>query len=254
VSDPPVLWHLKVSHYNEKVRWALDYKGIPHVRRALTAGGHREVAERLSGGSTFPVLELNGRAIGDSTAIIAELERLEPRPALYPAGTDERRRALELEEFFDEELGPYTRLLFLHHGLPDRNLMRQAFAPDISLGRRVVGALTWPLIKRRAVRDFGIDDLSVEHAFQKLRAAGERFQAEVGADGYLVDHGFTVADLTLAALLAPVVAPEQFPYPQPQRGHPLLAPVLDVLAESGLADWARSMYARHRGMTAEVAA
>ena len=24
---PPVLWHLEVSHYNEKARWALDYKG-----------------------------------------------------------------------------------------------------------------------------------------------------------------------------------------------------------------------------------
>jgi hypothetical protein len=25
--DTPVLWHLDISHYNEKVRWALDYKG-----------------------------------------------------------------------------------------------------------------------------------------------------------------------------------------------------------------------------------
>jgi len=23
------LWHVKISHYNEKARWALDYKGIP---------------------------------------------------------------------------------------------------------------------------------------------------------------------------------------------------------------------------------
>jgi hypothetical protein len=131
--------------------------------------------------------------------------------------------------------------------------MRAAFAPDISFGRRVAGSLTWPLIKRRVIGDFGIDELAVEHAFRKLRDAGERFQVAVGPDGYLVDHGFTVADLTLAALAAPIVAPEQFPYPQPQRGHPLIAPVVDALAESGLADWARSMYARHRGMTAEVA-
>ena len=37
----PLLWHLKVSHYNEKARWALDYKGVPHVRRAVDAGRHR---------------------------------------------------------------------------------------------------------------------------------------------------------------------------------------------------------------------
>jgi UDP-N-acetylmuramate--alanine ligase len=92
----PVLWHLKVSHYNEKARWALDYKGLPHTRRAMDPGRHQKVAKKLSGGTTFPVLELNGRAVGDSTEIIAELERLRPKPELYPADPAERRRALEL--------------------------------------------------------------------------------------------------------------------------------------------------------------
>ena len=49
-----------------------------------------------------------------------------------------------------------------------------------------------------------------------------------------------------------VVAPEQFPYPQPQRRHPRLAEVRAALAEEGLAEWAREMYARHRGRSAEV--
>jgi glutathione S-transferase len=31
----PVLWQFAFSHFNEKVRWALDWKGIPHVRRSL---------------------------------------------------------------------------------------------------------------------------------------------------------------------------------------------------------------------------
>jgi hypothetical protein len=31
----PVLWHLQLSHFNEKVRWALDLKRIDHVRRPL---------------------------------------------------------------------------------------------------------------------------------------------------------------------------------------------------------------------------
>ena len=65
----PVLWHLKVSHYNEKARWALDYKRVPHVRRAVLPGRHAAVARRLSGGQTFPVLVLGEEAIGDSTRI-----------------------------------------------------------------------------------------------------------------------------------------------------------------------------------------
>ncbi|MDQ3933688.1 MAG: glutathione S-transferase N-terminal domain-containing protein [Actinomycetota bacterium] len=252
MSELPVLWHLKVSHYNEKARWALDYKGVPHLRRAVTPGAHRPVARRLTGGTTLPILELDGRAIGDSTAIIAELERRQPRPALYPADPVERGRALDLEELFDEELGPCTRLLFIHHVLPDRDLTRRAFTPDASLRQRVAGTLTWPLIRRRTIAAFGIDAASVEHAFRTVRAVGERFQAEVGPDGYLVGDAFTIADLTLASLVSPVVAPEQFPYPQPQRGHPLVAPVVEAIAESGMADWARSMYARHRGESAEV--
>ena len=76
MSDPPVLHHLKVSHYNEKVRWALDYKGIPHVRKAAIPGRHRKLAKELTGGatSTFPVFVENGYAIGDSSRIIAHLE------------------------------------------------------------------------------------------------------------------------------------------------------------------------------------
>jgi glutaredoxin len=73
--DTPILWHLKVSNYNEKARWALDYKGIPHIRRAEVPGQHAKLARRLTGESTFPVLVLDGEAIGDSTRIIEALER-----------------------------------------------------------------------------------------------------------------------------------------------------------------------------------
>ncbi len=76
----PVLWQLQISHYNEKVRWALDHKRIDHVRRSLLPGLHILVARRLSGGSTTPVLTLDGRSIGDSTAIIAALEQRWPSP------------------------------------------------------------------------------------------------------------------------------------------------------------------------------
>ena len=112
----PVLWHIPVSHYNEKVRWALDLKGVAAERKAPPPGAHMAVALWLTRGSnkTFPVLQLDGRAIGDSTAIIAALEERFPEPPLYPADPAERDRALRLEEFFDEELGPYARMLAFH--------------------------------------------------------------------------------------------------------------------------------------------
>jgi glutathione S-transferase len=248
----PVLWHLKVSHYNEKVRWALDYKGVPHVRRAIDAGFHRPVARKLTGGSTFPVLVLDDRAIGDSTDIIAELERRHPDPPLYPSDPETRRRALELEDFFDEQLGPYTRRLVLHHLLPDAELTRSVFAPDLPRARRMIGRATFPMLRRRVRSDFGLDELGIEESYAKIRAAGDRFRIALGRSGYLAGDVFSIADLTLAALVAPVIAPEQFPYPQPQRGHPRLEPAREALEETGIDRWARGIYALHRGASAEV--
>jgi glutathione S-transferase len=60
---------------------------------------------------TFPVLELDGVRIADSTAIIAAIEQRYPEPPLYPDDFADRQRALALEEWFDENVGPYTRRL-----------------------------------------------------------------------------------------------------------------------------------------------
>jgi glutathione S-transferase len=250
--DPPLLWHLKVSSYNEKARWALDHKRVPHVRRAVTPGRHRASAKRLTGGRTFPILVLDGKAVGDSTAIIAALERRHPDPPLYPSDAQERRRALELEDFFDEELGPYVRLLAIDGMLASGALFLGAFVPDLPPVRRLAARAAFPLLRRGVSADMGIDERSVERAYEKVRTAGERFRIELAPSGYLVGDRFTVADLTLAALVAPAVAPREFPYPQPQRGHRLLEPLREALEESGLRDWTLDTYARHRGSSAEI--
>jgi glutathione S-transferase len=250
--EPPVLWHLKVSHYNEKARWALDHKRVAHIRRAVMPGAHRRIATKLTGGTTFPVLVCDGKATGDSTRIIEVLERRRPEPALYPADPGERRRALELEDFFDEHLGPDSRLLVVHHTLVEPDLFLGTFTPDLRGVRRLAARAAFPLLRSRVNAEFAIDDDRVAVAYDRLRAAGERFRATVQPTGYLVGGRFTVADLTLAALLAPVVAPPEFPYDQPQREHPCLTPARDVLDESGLLAWTREIYRRHRGTSAEI--
>jgi glutathione S-transferase len=248
----PVLWHLKVSNFNEKARWALDYKGIPHVRRALVPGRHPTAARKLSGGRTLPVLVIDGRAIGDSTDIVAALERRWPDPPLYPEDPVQRRQALELEELFDEELGPASRLLFLAHTVPDARLMLGAFVPDLAGVRRVAARATFPLIRRRVIRQFGISQDSVAAAYDTLGRIGAHIRSGLAGGDYLVGNAFSVADLTAAALLAPPVAPTQFPYPQPQRNHPRLAPVREALRDTGVLEWILEMYARHRGRSAEI--
>ena len=106
--DTPLLWHIPLSHYGEKVRWALDYKGIAHRRRVLGPDYLIRVW-RATGQGKLPVLWLDGRAITDSTRIIAALEEHYSEPPLYPLDTVTRQRALALEDDLDETLGPALR-------------------------------------------------------------------------------------------------------------------------------------------------
>ncbi|HKP88773.1 MAG TPA: glutathione S-transferase N-terminal domain-containing protein [Thermoleophilaceae bacterium] len=244
--DKPILWHLKVSPYNEKARWALDFKRLPHVRRAVTPVRHDVVSRLVGGRGTMPVLVMDGRAIGDSSEIVEELERRSPEPPLHPPDPAERARALELEELFDEQLGPYMRRLVLHHALRDPDLLRGAFLPDLRLIPRSVGRAIFPLVRWKTRRDFRIRERTLEEAFGRLATTGERVRSELGPSGYLVGDSFSVADLTLASMCAPAVAPPEFPYPQPQRGHRLFAPLRDALGDAGLLDFTLRMYGLHR--------
>jgi glutathione S-transferase len=144
-AETPVLWHLEPSHYNEKARWALDYKRVRHVRRAVTPGLQELTARRLRAGRTVPILQLNGRAIGDSTRIIEELERRWPDPPLYPSDPEERRRALELEEYFDEDVGPNIRRVLFDDNLSEPEKFVGMFTGPDHPSVRVLKALT-PLL------------------------------------------------------------------------------------------------------------
>src|SRR5262245_54208107 len=111
-----VLWHIEMSHFSEKARWALELKNVEYERRTPPPGLHIAAALWLTRGhsGTLPILELDGEKIIDSTAIIAALEERFPDPPLYPTDPRERRRALELEDYFDRELGPTIRRWVWH--------------------------------------------------------------------------------------------------------------------------------------------
>jgi glutathione S-transferase len=91
------IWRIPFSTNVERVALALGHKGLAADWVDVDPADRGEV-ERLSGQPLVPVLELDGRVLVDSTAIIQELERLQPDPRLYPS--DPARRA-EVEVFVD---------------------------------------------------------------------------------------------------------------------------------------------------------
>ena len=255
MDGPPVLWHLEISHFNEKARWALDYKRVGHIRRVLTPGLQEVKARRLRAGRTSPILQLNGRAIGDSTRIIEEVERRWPDPPLYPADPDERRRALELEEHFDEVVAADTRRVLFADNIIEPSRFFAMFSGQEVADRKVIRALT-PLLTRVIKRQFDVTPERVVRSRDVVRAAFAKVESETGPEGYLVGNSFSVADLTAASILSVLVVPPEFPYihlPPDERPAPFRA-FRDSLKETPGFRWVEEMYARHRGTSAEVAA
>jgi glutathione S-transferase len=254
---PPVLWQLQLSHYNEKVRWALDYKHVPHIRRSLLPGPHIRKAQRLTGDtSTTPVLTLDGRSIGDSTRIIATIEQRWPRPPLYPEDETQRRRALELEEYFDEELGPHIRRAMYHEMLPHPELLLPRFTNGQPLRQQTLLRAGFPALRAAMRRKMDITPETAAASRAKVIAAMDRLEREISLTGYLVGDSFTVADLTAAALFYGVARPPEFPYP-------IVAPgdlpeswreFLDSLARRPGGQWVTDIYRRYRGRSAELTA
>jgi glutathione S-transferase len=246
MAEPPVLWHLKVSHYNEKARWALDHKRIPHVRRALIPGRHDRVALKLSGGSTLPVLVLDDGAIGDSTRIIEALEQRWPDPPLYPAEPEARRRALELEDWFDEELGPHARLLLFHEYVRDRERLEAVAAHQAPGPLARTPALAARIIKAFTSIRYGVQrEEKAELARRKILEALNRLESELGEHDYLVGDRFSVADLTAAALFYPLVQPPEGPVlgaPPPDAIERFRAPHKERRAYR----WVEEIFRRHR--------
>jgi len=244
----PVLWQLELSHYNEKARWALDFKRIPHVRRALLPGPHLLVARRLTRGAvqTTPVLTLDGRSIGDSTAIIAALEERWPQPPLYPDDRAERRRALELEEYFDEELGPHLRRALYHELLGQPELLVPLMVRGQRRSVQLMFRLLFPILAGAIRQRFRVSEAAALRSRERAVGAMERIERELGPGGYLVGERFTVADLTAASLLYPVVRPPEFPYPTVSSPPGEAGEFLQALARRPAGRWVSEMYARHR--------
>lgn len=250
------LWHLPTSHFSEKVRWALDFKRVPHSRHLPRAVPHFLVAPLLTGGAvrTFPVLQLGDETIGDSTAIIAALEREYPEPPLYPADPEARGRALELEDWFDENLGRDIRVVALHAVTHDPPRLAQLSGRHIPASFRPMPGV-WAKVFATTVRQrYGLERPgAVAAARDGVARAFDLLEEELGGREYLVGDTFTVADLAAASHFYWLLQPPEGPHVV--DGVP--EPLTDFMARfEGRAGprWVRETYRRHRLPAAAPAA
>lgn len=161
-----------LSPFTRKTRIALAEKGLAYEHDPLPPFGLSAEYKRKHPLAKIPLLEIDGRPIPDSSAIIAYLEKIQPQPALYPSDPYDYARALWLEE------------------LADAGLVN-GVAPVFQ--QRVIG----PLVFKRPT-----DEALVKKAVEEtLPPLFDYLERELGSNDYLVGNRFTIADIAVGSLL-----------------------------------------------------
>ncbi len=113
-----ILYNYFRSSASHRVRCALHYKEIPFEYRAvhlLNNGGEQHASEytKLNPSHEVPTLIHNGRAIGQSVAIIDYLDRVNPAKRLFPEDPYQRARVLQACEIVNSGSQPNFNLRVL---------------------------------------------------------------------------------------------------------------------------------------------
>ncbi len=226
---------------------------MPYREERHVQGVHQVVAWRAGGRITVPVLVTPDGVIGDSTEILAWVDkRTPPEHRLYPAESGARDEVESLCQRLDEELGPRGRRLMYVHMLADPKLALRFNNQGVPGWEDRFIRYGWPVAQRYVKRVLGIrpgievqDEAAV---FDELD-----YVTELLSDGrpYLCGERFTAADLTFAALSASITVPPTYgvPLPQPDVLSPGMAALVRRAREHPAGRYALTLYTEQRHET-----
>lgn len=222
---------IPVSHYSEKVRWALDYLEIPFQESPHTPPFHRQATGKY-GGSSTPVLVTDlGKSFTDSTEILRYLDTLHPGK-LYPPEPEIQALTLELEKLFNQRLGTNTRRWGYSYILTPQ-LIKPKWTVGVPIWEKLLFPIIFPKMRSIIVETMKISETSATESYLKIDRVFNRVN-EVLSDGrkYLLGDQFSAIDITFAALAVPVLQPPEHPIPSSLD---LLPPQMQVIIQTARA-------------------
>lgn len=246
---------IPISHFCEKARWALDYAEVRYHESAHLPLFHLVAVRRAGGKRTVPVLKTPHGTLRQSTDIVRFADRhLPPERRLYPERDVEAIDRLVAE--LDKELGVDTRLWAYAQVMPNPELGRRIGMYGAPRGERFVASSAYPLVARVMKQELRITPDNETRATERIDRWLDRLDGEL-ADGrpYLMGDRFTAADLTFAALCAPIVGPGEYhvPLPKPDQLSPEAAERMRAWRERPSGRHALEMFRRHRQPSAATA-
>ncbi len=182
--------------------------------------------------------------LADSTEILGWVDQ-KSGGSLY--GEDPKTR--ELEDLFDERLGPHTRRLAYFH-LLDAPRFAELFDQGTPRVKRWMFRRVSAVVRKMIRKSYQVDLEGAERSRVRVRQVFANVARQLD-DGrrYLVGDRFTAADLTFAAMAAPVLIPENYGYalPPSEEIPPALKDERDTCRDTIAGRFALRLYAEDRG-------
>lgn len=238
------LYQFPISHYCEKVRWALDYKGLDWTCKNLLLGPHIPQARKLSGKTTVPILQHNKKIVRDSSKIISYLDENFPEKSLTPVQDDLKQEALEWERYLDKEVGIHLRRYVYSILLNYPRIVKPFFSHNGPWYGSLLYLFFFPALRKRMISILDINKQTAQLSKEHLAQAIDKIYKHLDGREFLVGNQFTRADLTAASLLAPLVKPGKYGLDWPEK----LPDELEVFIENrnNKLQWVRGLYDHYR--------
>ena len=234
------------SHYCEKARWTLDYKGVAFQSVVIMPGLHTITVRRFAPGTSVPVLLNGSDIVQGSGEIIHYLEQKYPARPLTPVDAEERRECLEIERTMDKKLGVNIRRILYQGLLAYPDFVRHCFTYPMPRVKQLVFRLFYPILRYKIHQTYVISAARVEQARREFDAAMEEIGKKLDRKNYLVGDSFTRADLSVAAMLSFLVMPPEHPFPWIEIPDPKTRAFYDEYRDHPVSAWVRKMYREHR--------
>ena len=211
------LYQFPISHFCEKIRWALEFKNIDYEIKNLLPGLHVLKTKKLSPETSVPILTHNGKAIQGSSEIISYLDNTFPAQNLTPKELKTKEEALKWEEYIDSEIGNNVRLCCYHILLEYPDVVIPFFTQNGPWYGKPFLTLAFPKLKIRMLQRMQLNDASAKKAKEDLTKAIDTLYCHYQTHEFLVGNQFSRADLTAASLLAPLFMPEKYGLDWPDK-------------------------------------
>lgn len=203
------LYTIKISHFCDKVRWALELSNASFTEVPMIPLLHVGILKKnnILGSSTTPkFVTKDGKLIPSSGEILEYLYQ-NGEKWLYP-----NQESRDLEKYFDKELSDSSRTIIYYYlfTAKDNTFLKRSFQKGFGPEEvKFVEQKFETLMKPGMMKFMNINEKTTKESFERISKIFKKVE-ELLSDGrkYLANtDSISAADITFAALSYPIIMP-----------------------------------------------